>query len=277
MPIDPKEALEYIGFTDAESLDDFKVKFHEKYASDEKVVHEKYVKPAIGKLMGKVKQNLLNKAREEGLEFTLSEFDDKELEDVHSLIAEKKASRYKTELEELRGKGGDELVKKWQEQAEKASKRATEEENLRKSLATEFDAFKSQASQQVKSVKVGYLKTDLMGKIALKPGIKPLEKEGFNAYVDKTYRFDFDDQDRPVVMDEEGNRIRSEKKADEWKTPEEVLIEAAKKYEIFAENPKAGQPVGMPFGQPQPKTPQAPMGNPQQGKRKVNPMFDNLI
>lgn len=277
MPIDPKEALEYLGFTDAESLDDFKAKFHEKYPSDDKVIHDKFVKPAIGKLMGKVKQNLLNKAREEGIEFTLSEFDDKELEEVHSLIADKKSSRYRTELEELRGKGGDELVKQWQEKAEKASKRASEEEALRKQLASEFDNFKQTASNQVKSVKVNYLKTDLMGKIKFKPGLKDLEKEGFKAYVDNNYRFDFDDQDKPVVFDSSGNRIRSEKKADEWKTPEEVLTEAARKFEIFAENPQAGNPIKGSFTPPQNKTGQQPSNpNPTQ-KRKINPMFDKML
>ena len=276
MPIDPKEALEYIGFSDAESLDDFKAKFHEKYATDDKLIHDKYVKPAIGKLMGKVKQNLLNKAREEGIEFTNSEFDDKDLEDVHMTLAERKAKRYQTELEELRSKGGDELVKQWQEKADKASKRASEEETLRKQLASEFDNFKQTASQQVKSVKVNYLKTDLMGKIKLKPGIKDLEKEGFNAYVEKNYRFDFDDQDRPIVLDSAGNRIRSEKKADEWKSPEEVLTEAAKKFEIYADNPQAGKPVGGQFGQPQPKTPQIGMPTNPTQKRKINPMFDNM-
>jgi hypothetical protein len=278
MPIDPKEALEYIGFTDAESLEDFKTKFHEKYATDEKVIHDKYVKPSIGKLMGKVKQNMLNKAREEGIEFTNSEFDDKEIEDIHMTIAERKAKRYMTELEELRSKGGDELVKTWQEKAEKASKRATEEETLRKSLAAEFDTFKQSASSQVKSVKVGYLKNDLMGKIKLKPGLKDLEKEGFNSYVDKTYRFDFDDQDRPIVLDASGSRIRSEKKADEWKSPEEVLTEAAKKFEIFADNPQSGKPVGGQFNPSQQKTTQIgmPPVNPNQ-KRKINPMFDKMM
>jgi hypothetical protein len=116
-----------------------------------------------------------------------------------------------------------------------------------------------------------------MGKLKLKPGVSDLEREGFNSFVDKSFRFDFDDKDRAMVMDAEGNRIRSEKKADEWKSPDEVLTEAARKYNLLADNPKAGQPAPRTFTPqgtpPSIGTPPAPANQ----KRKVNPMFDHLL
>lgn len=278
--MEAKELLDYFGL-EADTLDDFKKKFHEKYPTDEKAIKDKYVKPALGETLGKIQNKILNKYREQGVEFTLSEFEGKDLEDVALTLSERSATKLKTELEDLRkkaGANGDDVVKEWQEKFEKATKRATEEEKLRKDLAAEYDQFKLSAADTVKKVKVNYLKTDLMSKLKLKPGIKDLEKEGFNAYVEKTFRFDFDDKDQPMVLDHEGNRIRSEKKANEWKTPDEVLSEAAKKFELLAENPKAGQPAGRTFT---PTTPAPPPGtppatNPNQ-RRKVNPMFDHLL
>lgn len=277
--MEAKELLDYFGL-EADTLDDFKKKFHEKFPTDEKAIKEKYVKPALGETLGKIQNKILNKYREDGVEFVLSEFEGKDLEEVALTLSERKATKLKTELEDLRkksGANGDEVVKEWQEKFEKATKRATEEEKLRKELAGEFDTFKQTAAQQVKQVKVNYLKGDLMGKLKLKPGVKDLEREGFNAFVDKTYRFDFDDKDRPMVLDAEGNRIRSEKKADEWKTPDEVLTEAAKKFDLLAENPKAGNPAPRTFT-PQNAPPAIGMAPaPANQKRKVNPMFDHLL
>lgn len=277
--MEAKELLDYFGL-EADTLDDFKKKFHEKFPTDEKAIKEKYVKPALGETLGKIQNKILNKYREDGVEFVLSEFEGKDLEEVALTLSERKATKLKTELEDLRkksGANGDDVVKEWQEKFEKATKRATEEEKLRKDLAGEYDQFKQTAAQQVKQVKVNYLKGDLMGKLKLKPGVKDLEREGFNAFVDKTYRFDFDDKDRPMVLDAEGNRIRSEKKADEWKTPDEVLTEAAKKFDLLAENPKAGSPAPRTFT-PQGATPTIGMQPaPANQKRKVNPMFDHLL
>lgn len=275
-----KDILAYTGI-EAENLDDFKAKFNEKFVSDEKQAIQKWLKPIVGQKFGKVKQNLLAKAREEGIEFTNSEFENIDLEEVHHELSNRKASKLKTELEQLRSKAGangDEVVKEWQEKYEKAAQRAAEEEKLRKQLAGEFEGFKSTAANEVKSVKLNYLKNDLMGKLKFKNGISELEKTGFHAHVDKNFKFDFDDTGKAFVMDSEGNRIRSSKKADEFKSPDEVLNEVALQYNVLAQNPEAGKPKPAAWQPPTPSgQPAQPAANgqpPVQAKRRINPMFD---
>jgi hypothetical protein len=284
--MEAKDILGYLGIDEVNSLDDFKAKLHEKYlpVSDEKAAYDRFVKPALGKHSNVVKQKMLNHARELGAEFTLSEFDELDNLETFKTLTDKVTGKFKSELESLKqkaGANGDDVVKEWQEKFDKAQKRASEEENLRKQLASEFETFKGHAHSQVKDVKRNYLRTDLMSKIKFKPNITELEKEGFNSYISSNYRLDFDDQEKPIVLDASGNRIRSEKKADEWKAPEEVFVEAAKKFNIFAENPQSGKPVPQGVGQPTPQAGQPARTQYQppapSGKRRVNPMFDNLL
>lgn len=273
--MEAKDILEYMGI-EAKDMDEFKAKFPEKYASEKQAV-EKWLSPEVGKVTGNIKRKILNKAREDGLEFTLSEFEKMDLEDVHATIAEKKAGKFKSELEELKAKSGqtnEEALKEWQDKFAKATKRASDEEELRKQLAGEFDQFKTKAAGEVKSVKVGFKKSDLLSKLKFKTGISDLEKEGFLSHIDKNYKFDFDDQDVFFAADASGNRIRSSKKADEHKSPEEIVNEVAAEKKILAENPKAGHPAPASFVPPVQGNP-AQNGTPAAAKRKVNPMFDN--
>lgn len=268
-----KDILDYMGI-EAKDMDEFKANFPTKYAT-EKQAAEKWLSPEIGKVTNKIKQKLLNKAREDGIEFTNSEFDGKELEDVHFTIADKKSAKLKAELDELKLKAGqsnEEALKEWQEKFTKATKRASDEEELRKQLASEFDQFKSHSAGEVKNVKVNFKKSDLLGKVKYKPGISELEKEGFLSHIDKNYKFDFDDQDVFFAADVKGNRIRSSKKADEHKSPEEIVNEVASQFKILAENPNAGKPAPQSFVPPVGGVP--PAGTPPI-VRKISKQFDN--
>ena len=272
-----KDLLEYTGI-EAENMEDFKTKFNEKFVADEKQAIQKYLKPVIGQKFNKIKQNLLNKARTEGLEFTNSEFDNIELEEVHELLSEKRTAQLKADLEDIKkkaGANGDDVVKEWEAKYAQANQRAADAEKLKTSLATEFETFKSQSANQVKSVKLDYFRTNLMSKLPFKAGITELEKTGFDSYVSSNYKLDFDDTGKEFVTDAQGERIRSSKKADEFKTPDEVFVEVADKFGILAKNPQAGKPVGQPFNPNQAPTTPSNGGTPQPAKRKVNPMFDN--
>jgi len=271
-----EERLSFLGI-EADSFDDFKSGFSEKYAGDAKQAASKWLSPMVGEKTAKIKQNIIKKAREEGIEFTQKELEEKELEEVHDLIAERKAGKFKTELEAIKSKvgaNGDEVVKDLQEKYEKAAKRASEEETLRKQLAGELDNYKQTALNEVKGVKVSYLKADQMSKLKLKPGLSELEKTGFESHIEKNFKFDFDDQGKPFVADSQGNRIRSSKKADEYKSIDEVLTETAATFKILAENPQSGKPVQPPYTPPTQGQP--PQNFPLDRGRKLNPKYDNM-
>lgn len=285
--MEAKDIFESLGLDPVDSKEKFLESFKAKYFTKEQAT-DTLLKEMVGKKFTKAKQAILNKAREEDIEFTQSEFEDKPIEDVAYEIASRKASKYEAKLKELEakaGQSGEEVVKEWKEKYEKATKRASDEEQLRKTLAGEFEGYKTQAATAQKGIKLDYFKTELLKKTRdkFKPKVSDLELEGFESRISKSYKFDFDDQGNPFATDATGNRIRSAEKADQFMTPDDILLSEAKKLNLLPETPNAGKPVGTftppvhPFTPGQQPAPGQPAQIRQPGeRRKINPMFDNM-
>ena len=283
--MEAKDLFEAMGLEPAATKEDFLTAFRAKYYTAEQA-KENLLKPIVGQKFTKVKQNILAKMKEEGIEFTHNEFEDKMLEDVAFEYATRvrKATDGKIkELELKAGQSGTEVVKEWEEKYNKAAKRAADEEHLRKELAGEFEGFKKSALDSQKNIKLDYFKTDLLKKTKEKfaeaKRKDELIMEGFESRVNKSFKFDFDDQGNPFVTNEKGERLRSADKADQFMSPDEVLITEAKKMGLLPETPQAGKPVqtftppvAHPFvpGQPAPLQPKPA------GGRSINPIFDNM-
>lgn len=270
-------AYDFLGIK-AETLDEFKTGFNGKFVSDEKQAIQKYLSPAIGQKFGKVKQNLLNKARTQGIEFTNAEFDDLDLEQVHDLLVTKGLSKQTTLIEDLKKKGthtNDEAIKEWETKYNLANTRASDEEKLRKTLGIEFDAFKGESANSMKSIKLDFYKGEIMGKLPFKTGLSELEKAGFDSHVSTNFKLDVDDTGKRIITDMEGQRIRSTKNATEFKDIEEVYTEVADKFGILAKNTNAGKPITKPFTPPADTNTNQNQNQNQNQKRKVSPLFDN--
>ena len=287
--MEAKDIFEAIGLEPAATKEDFLKAFQGKYYTAEQA-KENLLKPMVGQKFTKVKQNILAKMKEEGIEFTHNEFEDKILEDVAFEYASRVRKSTDGKIKELElkvGQSGTEVVKEWEEKYNKAAQRAADEERLRKELAGEYEGFKKSALDSQKNIKLDYYKNDVLKKIKEKfsEGKRKdeLAMEGYESRVSKLYKPDFDDQGNPFVTNDKGERIRSADKADQFMSYEDVLLLEAKKLNLLPETPAAGKPVPSftpPVNHPFAPAPVGAPNNPApvnggQPKKRTNPMFDN--
>jgi len=284
--MDGKELLDFLGI-EATNLDEFKEGFTKKYYT-EKQIHDS--KELLGKFTGKtlkkIKQNILNTARELDIPFTQDEFEKVDMiEDVFKSIAQKQSELASTKITELQsqvGKGDEEKIKSYTEKISKYEKSLDDEKEAKKSIAAQFDQFKQEAEGRIKSTRIDYFRKDLMTSIpydaqAMKD---PLKAKGWESHVSENFRFDFDEHDNPVILDKTGSKIKNPKKADEWLSPKDVLTAEADKLGLIPKNPQGGQPAFRPpvpppvnSGNPAPHNP-APTGV---GKNKLAPGMEQYL
>lgn len=280
-----KELLDFLGI-EATNLDEFKEGFSKKYYT-EKQIHDS--KDLLGKFTGKtlkrVKQAILNKAREKDIPFTQADFDNVEMvEDVFDLLTTKQAETFGaklTELESQVGKGDEEKIKTYTEKISKYEQSLKDEQLAKKQIAEQFEKFKGEADTKIKSTRIDYFRKDLMTSIpydatAMKD---PLKAKGWESHVSENFKFDFDEHDNPVILDKTGAKIKNPKKADEWLSPKDVLTAEADKMGLIPKNPQGGQPAWRPpvpppvNGTPPPITTTPPTLN----KNKLAPGMEQFL
>ena len=249
--MEAKELLDFLGI-EAEDLDGFKSQFGTKYYT-EKQIHDN--KDLIGKFTGKtlskVKQNVLKQAREADIPFTNNEFDDVELEEIVKTLDSRRSESYNTQLTELKsqiGKSGEEAIAPYKEKLTKFEQALADEKKAKVEIMGQFDQFKAESAGQIKSTRIDYFKKDLMTSIDYDPlAIKDeLKKMGWESHVSSNFKFDFDENDQPIILDKSGSKIKNPKKADEWLSPKDVLTAEADKLGLIKKNQQGGRPAFVP-------------------------------
>lgn len=247
-----KELLDFLGI-EATNLDEFKAGFSKKYYT-EKQIHDD--KELLGKFTGKtlkrIKQAILNKAREKEIPFTQAEFDSVDtIEDVFDSLAAKQAETFTTKLTDLQsqvGKGDEEKIKSFTEKIGKYEQSLLDEKKAKQEIASQFETFKKETEGKIKSTRIDYFRKDLMSSIPydVNQMKDPLKAKGWESHVAENFRFDFDEHDQPVILDKTGSKIKNPKKADEWLSPKDVLVAEADKLGLIPKNPQGGQPAFRP-------------------------------
>jgi hypothetical protein len=243
-----KEILDFLG-VEASNLDEFKAQFGSKYYT-EKQIHDD--KSLLGKFTGKtvtkIKQNILKDAREAEIPFTNNEFDDADIETVVKTIKARQDEMWNGKLTEVQaqvGKSGEEAVKPYLEKISKYEQSLADEKKAKQEIASQFDQFKLEADGKIKSTRISYFQKDLMGSIQLDPVAQkdPLKMKGWESHIKENFKFDYDEQDNPIILDKTGSKIKNPKKADEWLSPKDVLTMEADKLGLIPKNPQGGQPA----------------------------------
>ena len=278
--MDGKELLDFLGI-EATNLDEFKDGFSKKYYT-EKQIHDN--KDLLGKFTGKtlkkIKQAILNKAREKEIPFTQADFDAVDvIEDVFDALASKQAETFTSKLSELQsqvGKGDEEKIKSYTEKISAYERSLQDEKDAKKTIAGDFEKFRQETEGKIKSTRIEYLKKDVLGAIPY-DSIQmkdPLKAKGWESHVAENFKFDFDEHDNPVILDKSGSKIKNPKKADEWLSPKEVLTAEADKLGLIPKNPQGGQPAFRPPVLPPSGSPQIIQpgnGAPAQNRNKLAP------
>ena len=255
-----KDIMDFMGI-EADDMESFKTNFSTKYHT-EKQIHEN--KDLIGKFTGKtllkIKLNILKKAREEDIPFTHNEFENVDLEDMLTELDKRKSESFTSKLTDLQGqigKSGEEAIKPFQEKLSKFELALADEKKAKSEIANQFDQFKQESEGRIKSTRIDYFKKDLMTSIDYDPlAMKDeLKKMGWESHISNNFKFDFDEQDQPIILDKSGSKIKNPKKADEWLSPKDVLTAEADKLGLIKKNQQGGQPA---FQRPMPGQPNQP-------------------
>lgn len=284
--MDGKELLDFLGI-EATNLDEFKTGFSQKYYT-EKQIHDS--KDLLGKFTGKtlkkIKQAILNKAREKDIPFTQADFDSVDLiEDVVDQLVTKQAEVFGSKITDLQGqvgKTGEEAIKPYLEKISAYERSLADEKKAKKDIADQFDSFRQESEGKIKSTRIDYFKKDLMTSIPYDANQMkdPLKAKGWESHVAENFRFDFDEHDNPVILDKSGAKIKNPKKADEWLSPKDVLTAEADKLGLIPKNPQGGQPAFRPPTPPPfngaPPPPQQQGGNPPQ-RNKLAPGMEQYL
>lgn len=248
--MEAKEILDYLGI-EANSLEEFKSQHSGRYYTEKQIHDDKQLLGKFtGKTLKKIKQSILNSAREKEIPFTQSEFDEADLEQVYETLDSRRLELFgktEAELKAQIGKGGEEVIKPWQEKVSRYEQSLADEKKAKKEIADQFEGFKKEMEGKIKSTRIDYYKKDVVGDI--EKGFDPmavkdtLKMRGWQSHITENFRFDFDEQDNPIILDKSGSKIKNPKKADEWLSPKEVLSAEADKLGLIPKNPQAGRQV----------------------------------
>lgn len=255
MPVEAKEVFEYLGIKpeDVKDLDTFKTKFDSEFIKQSMINEDSEpVKKILGKTYNKIEADIkkLQKDFEVDVDFDSDDYKGlKKVSDKFVFIASKIDGKHKStiaELTEKAGKGNDEKVRELEEKYTKAISKAKDYETLLKKTGEEFETYKQTATEKEKSVKLDFYKSEALAKVKFKADINEFEKEGYLSKIEKTYKFDLDENGKAIILDKEGKRIPNPKVSSSFMEIADVLQEEAVKGKLFQLNPDAGK-LKQPF------------------------------
>lgn len=230
MAIELKEVLDYMGYEpkDIDSLEKFKEKFDPEFIKRAEVAKdETLVNSVVGKRVATIETALKSAAKAAGIELLSDEIKGKKVEDITGVIFSKLNTRIK-ELESKSGQGNEEAVREWKEKLEKATGKISDLQSSLSTTTNEFETFKGNIENEKITFKKVSEKERALQNFKWKNGISDIEKEGFNALFDKNYKLDLDEEGKVYIGVQKGDkieRIRNPKKANEFKSIEDVLTD----------------------------------------------------
>jgi hypothetical protein len=279
MPIDPKEALQYLGIDPetVENLDAFKTHVSTTYVPRDKAHLDKEV---TAKVFGSVNGALRTKLKGAGKELELADvkWDDLDPAEGIDLITAKAKARtaeLSALLEESKkgvkpAKEVEELSRKYEE-----AKKFTDE--LKGQLGTweqKYTTLEKSVAQREREARINAQWERAMGGLKFNEGITPLAVKGFHASVKEKFAVEFDDEGNPYAVDATSkSRVPNPNKAHDFLGLDDLVKSYAEQEKLIGGNPNAGKPVRstatMFGGQTQQQTQTQPQ--PQQGGRRIMP------
>lgn len=250
-----KDLLNLLGLPEdqASTPEQLRETFEQKYVpvealKDPKNPHAAALGSAlVGKVTGVAQTSLKRKLKSYGLELTSEEIKDKPLEALVELGLERlhdHTSQQLKTLQEQLSQSSDQKTQELSSKLEKLQAKYNDTTALLEQARTQYETERTQWERQLKSQRLDWERAKLHETaIKWRPDVKEVEREGFFSRLNKSYQLELDDHGRLEVLDSSGKRIPSAKQAHAFKTYEEVLEETGRSLGVWAENPKAGQPI----------------------------------
>jgi hypothetical protein len=277
MPIDPKEALGYLGIDPeaVENLDAFKAHVSTTYVPRAEAHKDAdVVRAIVGRDKGSLRTKLKTVGKELGVD---AKWDEVEPADGIDLIAAQAKARFadfSTQLEEAKkgakpGKEVEELTNKYSE----AKKLADELKGQLGTWETKYKDLETSVSQRERQARVNAQWERALGSIKPNEGVTPLAMKGFQAAVKEKFAVEFDDEGTPYAVEAETKkRIPNPNKAHDFLGLDDLVKQYAEAEKLIGGNPQGGKRVGATstlLGQVQRQEPAG--AQPQRTGRRVMP------
>lgn len=241
MKIKPEEILDFLGMSGVTSIEEFQDKFPSEFfrqSAPPDELKQKITGMAFKTVNKAVRETLNSKY---GIELSNSQVEGKPLEEVVSMVLDSVKSGYDTKISDLEKQINEpnEAIKDWEKKYSKLENKYKETEGLLNTTVNEYNGYKSQKDNEIKSFKINTGKKDLFGKIPFKSDITEIERKGFDTIISENYVLDIDDNDEYIITDKKGQRIPNEKVVGTFKKPEDIFKEKAIELNLVATNQHA--------------------------------------
>ena len=245
--IDLKQLNEFAGI-EAENFDQFKEQFQQKFVLKENVVKDPDLTSAItGKVMGSQMTKIRQMFKEEGIEITEEETKTiKKNEELFALGMNKLKGSFINQIEDVKKSnalGSDERLREYEARIQKIEKEKNDIKSAWKSTGEEFEKYKSEISTAMKNKEIDYKVSKAKESLKLRAKINEAERAGFESILKNRLKFDMDDSGSLVIMNANGERIKSKVKAGDFMPAEEAMQEIVNELGLGESNPHAGKPA----------------------------------
>ena len=281
MPIDPKEALGYLGINpdEIENLDAFKEHVSTTYVPRAEAIKDEAITKAIfGKVNNSLRTRLKNVGKELGIDAKFDEVDPTDGIDLIAAGAKAKLSEYAGQLEEAKkGHKPAKEVEEWQRKYDEAHKKVEALTGNLGEWENKYKALETSVQQREREARVNAQWERALGGIKPNEGITPLALKGFQAAVKEKYAVEFDDEGNPYAIDTATKkRVPNPNRAHEFLGLDDLVKSYAEQEKLIGGNPQGGKPVRQTMtmlGGAQAQTQQQTTTEQRQGRRIMPPLI----
>lgn len=282
MPIDPKQALEYLGVNpeEVESLDAFKEHVSKTYVLRSEAIKDEEVQRQIfGKVNNTMRARLKNVAKDIGIDAKFDEIDPTDGIDLIAAGAKAKLVEYESKLAEVqKGHKPAKEVEEWQRKYDEASKKV---EALTGNLAeweAKYKDLESNVTKRERETRINAQWERAFGGLKFNEGVSPLAVKGFQVAVRDKYAIDFDDEGSPYAIDvTTKKRVPNPNRAHEFLGLDDLVKQYAEAEKLIGGNPQGGKPVRQTMtllGGTSTQRQDTPAGEAPKGRRMMPPVLN---
>lgn len=242
MAIELKEVLSYLGMaeSDVTDMEKFKEKFSPVFIKkDVEIIRgdEDFHGKLLGATVGGINTAMERVLKKNGIKIDKKLLEGKKIHEVVESVIDSAASQYAskiTELEASVGKGNDEKLTTLQKQLDTLKSEKETAEGKVIILQTEYDTFKTTKEKEVSELNLNSKVSPLWETYKWANGIKELEKEGFRSKIERKYKPALDESGSVIALNDKGEKVKDDKKADAFKSYEQVLQEEGIEAKVYA-------------------------------------------
>lgn len=251
MPIDPKEALGYLGIDPetVEDMDAFKTHVSTTYVPRAEAHKDQdIIKSIFGKVNGSLRNKLKGAGKELGLEdVKWDEVDPTDGIDLLAARAKTHSADLLKQLEEAKkgGKTGGKEVEELSTKYAEAKKLADELKGQLGTWETKYKDLETSVSTREKEARINAQWERAIGGIKPNADVTPLALKGFQAAVKEKFAIEFDDEGTPYAVDATTKkRVPNPNKAHDFLGLDDLVKQYAEAEKLIGGNPAGGKRVG---------------------------------